>query len=226
MNRVVRALLYSIWLLASSGHAADDVRYTVFSEHVNQLSAMQDLYDTAAKELKETDSNGKMATMIRNGTRIKLELSRNIAMLKANSAPPPYEFITPNVIHVYEKKIELHEMLIEIASQFIGGPKPNVDYGKMAAEMPKITAMLEYADKTLYTVTPAFCLMLVDDRADSKGHLTHLVITKAERKKVLKHIDAVFGKRLLEKNPSYNVGSVVLIKKFLQGKHLSADDPW
>lgn len=227
MNYIIRSVLCLILLLVGTSYAEESPRYTVFSEYVRQLATMQELQDTASKELKETTNrNRQMATMIRSSTRIKLELSRNIAVLKSRTLAAPYDFLIPNIISLYQEKIELHDTLIQIASEFMAGPKPNVDYGKMAAEMPKITATLEYTDKALYSVTPGFCLMLVDDKADSQGRLSHLIITKAQRKQLVASIDTTFGKRLREKNPAYTIGSAVLIRDFLLGKHKSSDDPW
>jgi hypothetical protein len=94
--------------------------------------------------------------------------------------------------------------------------------------MPKITATLEYIDKTQYDMTPAFCLLLVDQRPDSKGKLSRLVITRVQRQQLVSQIDRLFGARLSAKNPNYTVGSAALIKKFLMdqlGAHKSADDP-
>lgn len=44
--------------------------------------------------------------------------------------------------------------MIDIASSFLVDPKPNVDYGKMAADMRKIRALLDQMDHGLFEATP------------------------------------------------------------------------
>jgi hypothetical protein len=51
----------------------------------------------------------------------------------------------------YEQKIEVHKQFIAIASAFVSGPKPGVDYGAMTADAPKLTAMLEYLDRAQFS---------------------------------------------------------------------------
>jgi len=36
----------------------------------------------------------------------------------------------------YEQKIELWQRMADLGTAFMGGPKPGVDYDKLAAEMP------------------------------------------------------------------------------------------
>jgi hypothetical protein len=220
-------MVCSLALFSGASYAQDTPHYDVVSEYVRQLGTMHEFHQIASKEFKEARTlNDRMADIIRNSTRVKLELNRNIYTFKGMKLKPPFEWVLPHFIEFYERKFEHFDTMAQIASEMVAGPKPGVDYGKIAATMPEISAKIEYIDKSLYEATPALCLLLVDEKPDSKGHMSHLVITRSQRTQLTRRIDSFFGARLRDKNPNYTVGSAVLIKTFLAGEHKSSDDPW
>ena len=69
--------------------------------------------------------------------------------------------------------------------------------------------------------------LLIDQRADSKNHASHLIITKAQRAELLQAIDESFGKKLDDKNANDLVSSGVILKQLLTKKgYKCADEPW
>jgi len=97
----------------------------------------------------------------------------------------------------------------------------------MVAEMPKIRAFLDDIDHTLFqAATPMVFATLIDQKPDSQNHLSHLVITKAERDKLVKDISTAFGKKLEQKDQNYIVSSASLLKAFLLKDYKCSDDPW
>ena len=50
-------------------------------------------------------------------------------------------------------EMALYEELVTTAKTFMEGPKPGVDYGKLAAHMPEISASLEYAEESIFKLT-------------------------------------------------------------------------
>jgi len=220
-------MAFTLAMFSGASYAQDTLRYDVVSEYVRQLGTTHELHEIASKEFKEARTlNDRMADIIRNNTRVKLELNRNIYTFKGMKLKPPFEWVLPNFIALYEQKIEHFDTMAQIASEMVAGPKPGIDYGKMAATMPELTAKIEYIDKSVYEATPAFCLLLVDEKPDSKGLVSHLVITRSQRTQLIRRIDNFFGARLRDKNPNYTVGSAVLIKTCLVGDRKSSDDPW
>ena len=213
-----------VWSSAAASYGQQTPAYDVISEYIRQLAAIQDVQEASSSDMQA--SKNQMMDAIRGSTRIKLELSRNVYAFQAMKLDPPFDELLQQVIYFYQKKIELHDEVIEIESKFVTGPEPGVDYGKLAARMPQITANLEYIDKSLYEQTRMFCLLLVDPRPDAKGVLSHFVVTRAQRKGLLSQIDHSFGARFSANNPSYTVSSAAFIKGCLESKHKSADDPW
>ena len=92
--------------------------------------------------------------------------------------------------------------------------------------MPKVRAELDQTDHDLMEVVPGVLMTLVDQREDSKGHCSHLLITKAEAAKLLADLQTYFGAKLEEKNPPYLVGSAQIMKDGLLKGWKYADDPW
>jgi hypothetical protein len=109
----------------------------------------------------------------------------------------------------------------------LSGPKPDVDYGKLTAEMPQLRAFLEDDDHEIMRIGAMATFLLVDERPDSKNHASHLVISKAQRKQLVSDLSADFGDKLKQKNPNYVVGSAVILNDFLTKKGFKcADEPW
>ncbi len=67
-----------------------------------------------------------------------------------------------------------------------------VDFEKLAAQMPKITAMLEQNDSNLIKVPPLIFISLVYIKADNQGHANHLAISKKERQQLLNEVKTTF----------------------------------
>ena len=98
--------------------------------------------------------------------------------------------------------------------------------GKLTAEVPKIRAQIDYVDNTLFKVTPLIFATLIDQKPDSKNHLSHLIITKEEREKLLHTLKAAFGKKLEQKNQNYGVSSASVLKAYLTKDYKCSDEPW
>lgn len=218
-------MFLSLLVIAGTSYAQETSHLAFVSEYVREIGAIESIHTTAEQETKEKGSN-PIFDGIRNSTRVQLELRTEIEMLSGMHLNPPFEDLIGNIIGIYKQKIELHQQLIDIASEFIAGPKPNMDYGKLSAQMPKITASLEYLDNTLFKATPLVFSTLIDLKADSQGHASHLVITKAERHKLIREINNLFGSKLDKKTQNYIVSSASVLRAYLKKDFKNSDDPW
>jgi hypothetical protein len=138
----------------------------------------------------------------------------------------PFSTLIPNIVDCYEHKIALWQKMIEISSAFVGGPKPNVDYQEIAAEMPKVRAQLDYIDQTLFQSSPLVFGTLIDMKANSKNQADHLIITQAERQGLIDTINTEFGPAIDQKEQDYTVSGAAVIKAYLLKDFKSSDDPW
>ena len=195
------------------------------TEFIRELAAIQDIREAAESDLKQ-DPQAVFSNCIHSSTLMQLELGSHISQLKGMRLDDPFSDLIPNIIESYQDKIELWQQMIDICSAFVGGPKPNVDYTKLAADMPKTRAKLDFIDKALFEATPAIFMTLIDSKPDSNGHASHLIITKAERAALIKQIDTDFGSKLDEKGANYTVSAAWVLKKGLQKDFKCSDDPW
>jgi hypothetical protein len=142
--------------------------------------------------------------------------------------PDGEEFGTliPLLTGFYEHEIQLHQRLIDISEKFIGAPKRGVDYDKLAAEVPKLRAELEYAERSVFEATPLIFATLIDMKPDSKNHVSHLIISKEERDSLIDRLNTSFGEKLDEKDQNFGVGSASVLKTLLLKDFKSSDDPW
>ena len=167
-----------------------------------------------------------MTSCIHSSTALQLELNTDISMLQGTQFAAPFDQLVPTIIGIYKKKIDFHQRLIDICTAMLGGPKPGVDYDQMVADMPKIRAFLDSLDETLLMASGMAWAILIDQRPNSKNHLSHLIITKAERTELLRYLDAGFGQKLDDKNAGFLVGSAALLKVLLTKNYKYADEPW
>ena len=167
-----------------------------------------------------------MMDAIRNGTRFKLELNTGIGVLERMRLKEPFDELIPNTIYFYKQKVELFDEVINISKNLaVAVPKPGVDYSKMAVRMPEITAQIEYIDETIFQSMVLVFALLIDEKPDSEGHMSHLNITKAERQKLIDNIDGSFGESLDKDNKSWVVSSAALLKTYLM-KDYKCRDEW
>ncbi len=108
-----------------------------------------------------------------------------------------------------------------MSTAFLSGPKPGVDYDAMAADAPKITAMLEYIDRSLFQATPAIFAMLIDDKPDRQG-MGRLSITRAERDRLVRSLRISFGKKLDQHDQNLIVSSASVLRDYLAKKATNA----
>ena len=217
--------------LAASGSPAfaqdkPETSHLVFvSEYIRQLGATEDLRESGERELKQ-DPKASFSTMIHTGTLFQLELRSQIAVLKGMRLNAPYDDLIPTITGFYVDKITLWQKIIDSSSAFLAGPKPGVDYNKLATEVPQVRAQLEFIDASLFKATPLIFATLINEKPDSKNHASHLIITKAERAKLIHDLKTEFGAKLDQKNPNYTVGSARVLKGYFLKDYKCSDDPW
>ena len=202
-------------------------RIAFVNEFIRELGVINDVRERWEKDHRaDTSTAQEMATAIRTSTRAKLELATNINMLGDIHLNSRFNDFRVNLQDIYKQKMVLQDEITKIASEFISGPKPGVDYGALAARMPQITATNDYLDKILFDASPAVFLSLVDEKEDREGHLSHLIITAAQRKQMVNRIESLFGSTKSDKDKNYITSIAWLIRDALLKNYKLSDDPW
>lgn len=198
----------------------------VVTEYIRSLGSIHNIQRIAAEENKASkgDPMKIMSDSIRTGTRFKLELNASIGALERMKLKEPYEQLIPNTIKLYGYKKDLFAEMVDICKALtVAVPEPGVDYSKMAARMPEITAEVEYIDESIFQSMVMVFALLIDDKPDKDGHMSRLRITKAERKKLIDNINGYFGESLNNKKRTWTVGSAVLLKAYLSKDYKCID---
>jgi hypothetical protein len=223
--RLLPVLITLLLWCPAIGTAAETSHLVFVSEYVRELGANESMREQSEKEVTaEPNGPTRFAAVIRSSTRITMELSSQISILKKMSLNDPFAELPTNIISFYDYKVKVHNQMIEMATAFISGPKPGVDYDAMAADAPKLTAMIEYIDRSLFQATPLIFAMLIDQQPDKNGHLSRLVITKAERNDLVRRLQTSFGKKLDQKDQNYTVSSASVLRDYLAKKGYKCSD--
>ena len=122
-------------------------------QYIRDIGATERLRAQAAKELADAGAN-PLAAMIHSGTRMSIELRSEALELNNMRLPPPTENVPAQFAQLLEQKAELDEAMVDIAEKMMSGPQPGVDYGKLAARAPKLRAIQDGTDETLFKATP------------------------------------------------------------------------
>lgn len=205
--------------------AAETVRLAFVTEYVRELGVNEDMREHAQQDLAEAGTD-KNAAIIRGGTRIILELNSQINMLERMTLDPPFNKVPGAISQFYQYKIGVYQKMIEAATAFATGPKPGVDYGAIAAELPKQTAMLEHLDRSLFQTTSLIFSMLIGEKPDSQGHMSRLRITRSERDHLVQTLQIDFGDKMNRADQNYIVSSATVLRDYLSKKdYKCSDDP-
>lgn len=200
----------------------------VVGEYIRSLGSIYQIQIKSQKQ-EYDDATQTLINVIENSRILTFQLQESINALKAMKVSKKrFEKLVPSTIKIYEEKLKLIEEVISISKKLLKTPKAGEDYSVYTGRIPEITARLEYLDETLFKITPMLCYLLIDDKPDAEGHMSHLIISKEQRDNIVKSIDMYFGNGLKmegEKTP-YAVASAVLVKTFLVEKGFLCTDEW
>jgi len=198
------------------------------TEYIRELAAVERIRAAGEEENNQDKKDDKLpfASAIHTSTLFELELGSQVKMLKGMRLNAPFDELIPNIAAFHERKIVLWRRMREISSAFIGGPKDGADYSKLAAEMPQIRGELDFIDQSLFEATPGVFATLIDMKADSKGHASHLIITKEDKARLISKLEDSFGAKLDQKNQNYTVSAAIVLKAYLNKDFKCSDEPW
>lgn len=211
--------------VSAAGVSAETDHLMFVSEYIRELSEQEGIRKQEVAEMKEPGTNA-LISAIHYDTRMQLALSADINMMGGMHLFAQFSFLPKQIAQFYVQKGEVLSEMERIASAMIEGPKPGVDYTKMAVEMPKLRAQLEDIDDTFIKVSVLVFATLIDPKPDKHNHLTYLIITREQRKNLLDSMKIDFGGELNAKNQPYLVSAAGVIYDGLHKGYRYADDPW
>jgi len=224
MKVQVVALVLALLAGASAAQAQETPKLQFVQSYIRALGELEEVRALSERELKDANSN-QMANCVRHTESMVLVLGGHASAFQKMKLGEPHSEIPPLISQQFAMQRSLYGQLHDICVTLSAGPKPGVDYSKLAATAPDITAKLRYAEKNLEPMTGLVFTTLIDMRTDAQGQVTHLVLTKAERQDVTAQIDRALGSSLSQVDANAVVSAALLLRELLQTR-LSADDPW
>lgn len=184
-------------------------------EYIRELSEFNQIRVAADKEMKTDSNDERIGVMINCSEKFQLQLREAVQNLKRfRFTENSLDQLVPQIIKFYGMKIELWRQMSDLASQFLA-PREGVDYGELAAEMPKIRARMEYIDQALIKSSPLIFMVLIDFSQKDQSKPAHLAITKAERDDLVESLRNDFGSNLDQQGQNYEVSTAGLLQTFL-----------
>jgi hypothetical protein len=205
---------------ALPGNTQKTARIALAQEFVRELEVLYRLQETAKKEFAEgSPGAGKLTTDT------LFEMNDSINRLSMINVDARWAEFRDALKKLHQERIVLVHEMNQMSKTLLAGPEPDVNYGKLTAHGPEITAQVEQIDKIIFTISKAMFYALVDDdRAGADGKLHHLILTKKDRTSIVQLIDKTFGPTLEDKNASYMVSSAWVIKYGLTRPNYKAAD--
>ena len=209
-----------------AGNAQKAARIALAQEFVRELEVIYRLQETAKKEFAEDSSgSGKLTTGTRVDTRTLFEMNDSINRLSMINVDARWAEFRDALKKLHQERIVLVSEMSQMSKMRLAGPEPDVNYGRLTARAPEITAQVEQIDKIIFTIAKAVFFALVDDdRVGADGTLHYLILTKKDRTSMIQLIDKIFGPTLEEKNATHIVSSAWVIKHGLTWPNYKAAD--
>lgn len=205
----------------------DTPHLNVVKEYIRELGEAEDLKTNGEKELSEAKTpNEKLSAGIYYSKSSQLELRSEIRMLQTMHLNDPFDTLITSLVAFYEDQINLHQQLIDISNKFLAGPKEGVDYEALAAKLPEIRAELDDSRKSVFQTAALVFWTLIDQKPDSEGHVSHLLITKAEKADLQEQLDIMLKGEPDKGDHDYYISAAMVLRGGLQKGHRCADEPW
>ena len=78
----------------------------------------------------------------------------------------------------------------------------------------------------MFDASPLVFMSLVDQKADSQGHISHLIITKGEKADLQDQLEIMLKDEPDKGDHDYYVSAAMILRAGLKKGHKCADDPW
>lgn len=230
MRKTVLALtlLFALPVLAVCAETPETPHLEFVKLYARQLEAIEDIRDAAEKELKADPERQKIFDCVHTMTQYQLELSTQISAMQEVHLNKPLDWLPGNLVGFNKEKLDLYTQYGDACATMAAGPKPNVDYGKIVASLPKIHAQVEFVDQGIFKAAPAVFLTLIQQtKTNAHGGLDHLIVTKAERDDLVQQIKLAFGDKLSQHDQNWIVSAASVLEFYLEKKgYKCSDEPW
>jgi hypothetical protein len=140
-----------------------------------------------------------------------------IAEVQGIAFGQPFESLVPNLVKTYQRKLTLYGQLQTACA------------AHAAAGVKDALSNIDYANRNIVSATPVVFAVLMDLRGGGSGAAARqLSITRATRERLVRRIDAAFGKKIAAKNQAsdqnWTVAAAGILRDALTNPQFKAAD--
>lgn len=214
LGAIMRWSLLLAFLVVAVPAQADETEQKRFAnEFIREVSQLVSIRAQALKDFG-TNTHDQMMGCVRTDERLQLELGGFINNLKTFKLTGENSESPGLLMRLWGQESQVYEELGNLCETMLAGPKPGIDYGALTASAPKLTARIDYLDETLFQSTPLVVATLISNKPDAKGHVSFLILTKAERDDMVRTLNGSFPE-INAKEPKYLTASAQMIREYL-----------
>jgi len=226
-RKLAVAAVFALLISPALAESSETPHLEFVKLYIEQLGAIEAIRDAAEKELATNPETQRVADCVHTMMQYQLELSTQVAAMQGVHLNKPFDGLSEGIANFDKQKLDLYKQYGDGCAALMEGPKPNVDYGKIAASLPKIQATIEFIDQGIFKASPGVFAVLVQMKENSHGGADHLIITRAEKTALIHRIKEIFGEKLDRSNQNYIVSAASVLEFYLEKKgYKCSDEPW
>jgi hypothetical protein len=192
------------------------------TEYLREFNAIEHIRLAEEREL-QAPHQSMLSTCVESGNRYRLEITRQMARMRAMSVPAPSQALPGRLVELYGRKLGLYAEVVKACTALETGANTNVSSLEVMSAISQYSAKVDGIDRSLFeTSTQAFSTLLGAAPA-SPGKPRRLRITMAEKQSLLRQIQLEFGAELDDDQQTYLVNAATVIRDGLRS-HQAADE--
>ncbi len=210
-------------MAAQSALAQDSTPLQFVTQYLDDFAAVERIRVSEEQALKVPAAD-MVSICVDSGNRYRRELGEQVARMRSLRIPSPSQNLPEKIAGLYSRKLELYHEVIAACSAFKGRSAGDVDSLEVMAAVAKYDAGVDAIDRELFRSASVVFWTLLQRRTETREHPSRLVITAAQKAKLLRRIERDFGAELQDEQQTYLVNAGSVIHDYLEN-HKASDEP-
>jgi hypothetical protein len=210
--------------MAVQSALAQDVTPLQFvTEYVDEFAAVERIRVDEEQALNTPDAD-MVSICVDSGDRFRHELGEQAARMRSLRIPAPSPDLPKKIADLYSRKLKLYQEVIAACSALKGRSAGDINSLVVMAAVAKYDAQVDAIDRELFRSVSAVFWTLLQQRTDSPGHPSRLIITTTQKANLLRQIERDFGAALQDEQQTYLVNAGSVMHDYLKS-HKASDEP-
>lgn len=203
-------------------HAQETPPLQFVAEYLREFSAIESIRLAEEREL-QAPHQSMLAACLESGNRYRNEITRQIARMGWMRLPAPSQALPARIVALYQQKLGLYNEVVRACTALGQGANANASSLEVMAAVSRYNAKVDALDHSLFqTSTDAFSTLL-NRTSGARDAARRLGITLAEKRSLLRQMEAEFGKELDDDQQTYLVNAASVVRDAVKS-HKAADE--